>query len=437
MLHTTIIQSPPYVRATLPSGCADVRAYNRVVLAPALRYNDPYSAAEAAVKDSGFSNPAAVFISNMMSDVATATFSHNLEWMTAEAIAGIDGALDGVNPNPFFLHFAPTNPHSSRSNVGALNDFTVRQTPAGNLDADPVSGMKARSTVIDRAPACTGARNCVSGDPDDAWVGVIGCDDALGALMAHLTSKGELDNTLIIVTQDHGQMAKESLYQGGIRTALFARYPPAIKAGTVVDTPVSNLDFAPTILELAGIDASFGIDGISWWTAASTEHPSASLAARECIISEINFDRAVVCGTLKYLSNWVDGPPKQGIITKYPAYADAEQIYDLATDPTEQTNLVAGGAQKAFREKAIAILKKHDADTAAASVGSLTTGTSKAPTTKAVQATKVPGNDGTGTAAQEAKNATDGSGDGFVLAASSAAAVTASLTGAAVAAIFL
>ena len=53
---------------------------------------------------------------------------------------------------------------------------------------------------------------------------MIGCDDALGALMAHLKSKGELDNTLIIVTQDHGQMAKDSLYQGGVRTALFARY---------------------------------------------------------------------------------------------------------------------------------------------------------------------------------------------------------------------
>jgi arylsulfatase A-like enzyme len=42
--------------------------------------------------------------------------------------------------------------------------------------------------------------------------------------MAHLKAKGELDNTLIIVTQDHGQTAKESLYDGGVRIALFARF---------------------------------------------------------------------------------------------------------------------------------------------------------------------------------------------------------------------
>ena len=183
----------------------------------------------------------------------------------------------------------------------------------------------------------------------------------------------------------------------------FQRYPPAIKAGLVVSTPVMNIDFAPTILEFVGVDASasFGVDGISWWadvTSTATSSTSPSLVEnRECIISEIGFGRIVVCGSLKYFSNWVEYSrrckdrssnctavvPKASITNSYPAWEDAEQIYDLSSDPTEQTNLVAGGTQEAFRVKAVAILKKHDADTATASTLSLTTKASTKPPTVA------------------------------------------------------
>lgn len=357
-------------------------------------YANPYMDAEADVADAGFSNAASIYVSNMDSSGLT-TFGHNLEWVTAKAIEGIDSALK--SSKPFFLYFTPTNPWGQNQgmNAASLQDFTVRDTPSGTLTADPVSGMPARSTVLERAPACS-KRTCAEGERDDGWVGTIAVDDSLGSLMAHLKAKGELDNTLIIVTQDHGQTAKESLYQGGVRVSLFARYPPAIRAGLVVNTPVTNIDVAPTILEFAEIAASFGIDGVSWWGAvASAKTPSASLRDRECLISEMNYDRIVVCGSMKYLSNWDDAKDaKAGITNNFPAHADAEQIYNLASDPTEQTNLVSGGTQEAFRAKAIAILKKHDADTAAASAGALTTGatstTTKAGTTKTVTVDLVP-----------------------------------------------
>ena len=353
-------------------------------------YASPYTEAEADVADAGFSNAASIYVTNMDAEGLT-TFGHNLEWVTAKAIEGIDSAFE--SSKPFFLYFTPTNPWGQNQgmNTESLEDFTVRDTPSGTLAADPVSGMPARSTVLERAPACSG-RKCAAGELDDGWVGTIAVDDSLGSLMAHLKAKGELDNTLIIVTQDHGQTAKESLYQGGVRVSLFARYPPAIRAGLVVNTPVVNVDVAPTILEFAGLTASFGIDGVSWWgAAASAQTPSASLLGRECLISEMNYDRIVVCGSMKYLSNWDDSKDAKASITKnFPAHADAEQIYNLASDPTEQTNLVSGGTQEAFRAKAIAILKKHDADTATASTGSLATGSTTNPTTTSMTATTVP-----------------------------------------------
>ena len=55
---------------------------------------------------------------------------------------------------------------------------------------------------------------------------------------------------------------KGHLYEGGIREPLIVRYPGVVTAGSVIDTPVSSVDFLPTMCEAAGVKAG-DVDGVS------------------------------------------------------------------------------------------------------------------------------------------------------------------------------
>lgn len=94
-------------------------------------------------------------------------------------------------------------------------------------------------------------------------------DDQLDLLLKRLQADGLLDNALVIVTSDHGQMFGEhgkwvhrnSLYEEVLRVPLFIRYPGMTPGA--IDTPVSTVDLLPTILDLAGLPVPDGLDGQS------------------------------------------------------------------------------------------------------------------------------------------------------------------------------
>ncbi|HCC71358.1 MAG TPA: aryl-sulfate sulfohydrolase [Bacteroidales bacterium] len=99
-------------------------------------------------------------------------------------------------------------------------------------------------------------------------------DTQIGRLIGLLESEDKLDNIFIIFTSDNGgvysitkqwplRAGKGSYYEGGIREPMFVFWKGKIKAGTSSETPVSNLDFYPTILEAAGLEYPEGktLDG--------------------------------------------------------------------------------------------------------------------------------------------------------------------------------
>ncbi len=88
---------------------------------------------------------------------------------------------------------------------------------------------------------------------------VKGVDDNVGRLLAHLEKTGELDNTVIVYTADQGFMLGEHdyidkrwMYEESLRMPFVIRYPKKFKAGTVNEDIINNVDFCPTLLELAG-----------------------------------------------------------------------------------------------------------------------------------------------------------------------------------------
>jgi arylsulfatase len=86
-------------------------------------------------------------------------------------------------------------------------------------------------------------------------------DYQIGRILAALAEVGELDNTLILFTSDHGEFlgdyncfGKRSMLDAAARVPLVARYPQRFAPGQVCQTPTSLVDVMPTILDVAGID---------------------------------------------------------------------------------------------------------------------------------------------------------------------------------------
>ncbi len=101
-------------------------------------------------------------------------------------------------------------------------------------------------------------------------------DESIGKIVAELDRLGLKDNTLVLFTSDNGGMrhvstqapyrsGKGSYFEGGIREPLLVRWPAKVTPGTTSDVPVIGIDFYPTFVEAAGLEAPAGkvLDGVS------------------------------------------------------------------------------------------------------------------------------------------------------------------------------
>ncbi len=95
-------------------------------------------------------------------------------------------------------------------------------------------------------------------------------DDNVGRLLDYLDESGLSKNTVVFYTSDqgfylgdHGWFDKRFMYEESLRMPLLVRYPGQIKAGSVNDDIVLNLDFAPTFLDFAGVGKPDDMQGRS------------------------------------------------------------------------------------------------------------------------------------------------------------------------------
>jgi len=94
-------------------------------------------------------------------------------------------------------------------------------------------------------------------------------DDNIGRVLDYLDESGLAENTLVVYTSDqgfylgeHGWFDKRFMYEESFRTPLLMRLPSTIKKGKI-DQLVQNIDFAPTFLDLAGVEIPEAIQGES------------------------------------------------------------------------------------------------------------------------------------------------------------------------------
>lgn len=140
---------------------------------------------------------------------------------------------------PFFYWFGSTNPHRPYK-----------------LDSGIAAGKK--TSDIDRVPAFWPDNETVRRDMLDYAVEVEAYDSQVGSLLKVLEESGELDNTLVIVTSDHGMpfpRVKGHNYDMANRIPMIASWPRGITdSGRRVADLISLVDLAPTLLEICGID---------------------------------------------------------------------------------------------------------------------------------------------------------------------------------------
>ena len=110
--------------------------------------------------------------------------------------------------------------------------------------------------------------NIIRGDLMDYALEVEWFDQQIGKAMKILEDHGELDNTIIVVTSDHGMpfpRVKGQIYEEGVHVPLAIRWGARIKAGRVVNDFINFPDIAPTLMEAAGLQPHAQMTGKSFF----------------------------------------------------------------------------------------------------------------------------------------------------------------------------
>jgi len=159
-------------------------------------------------------------------------------------------------------------------------------------------------------------------------------DDAIGQLLDALGPR--LDNTIVVITADHGESLTEhdyffdhgdDLYDPSLRIPLIVRWPAGVRAGVRVPCPTAGIDLAPTLLDLVGIQDGQARAGLS---------RAPELAGGECR------NTPTVSSTVA--GRMVEKPPISHSLRapaeKLILYEDkGPEFFDLAADPGELQNL--------------------------------------------------------------------------------------------------
>lgn len=114
----------------------------------------------------------------------------------------------------------------------------------------------------------------IGGDVEQTYAAMIAeMDRGVGEIMAALDGNGLTQRTLVVFCSDNGanrngsngpfRAGKGSIYEGGHRVPMIARWPGVIPAGKTSDATVLGMDFFPTLLDIAGIKPPDNLDGIS------------------------------------------------------------------------------------------------------------------------------------------------------------------------------
>lgn len=213
---------------------------------------------------------------------------------------------------------------------------------------DPAKGFQQQNRFVFRRSG-GGQRELVMTDDNRRLVGamydagVAYADAEIGRLLDELGSRGLDEQTIVVLTSDHGESLGDHgqaghifLTDDNLLVPLVIAVPDRLGAGRVIDRQVRLVDVLPTVLDLLGLDADGDLDGVSL-TPLMAGESNAEPAVAWSYSAAANRGLAMrVDGRLKYIVN----------NTAWAPVAGDQQLYDLTEDPGEEHNLAAGADQR-------------------------------------------------------------------------------------------
>ncbi|MDA9770510.1 sulfatase [Emcibacteraceae bacterium] len=164
-------------------------------------------------------------------------------------------------------------------------------------------------------------------------------DDSIGRVQQWLADNGLAENTIVMLMGDngflfgeHGLIDKRNAYEESMRVPLLAM-GPGFERGKVVAEVVANLDIAPTMLDLAGIDAPGQFQGRSFKDLASGEELSEPWNNEFAYEYFWEYDFPQTPTTFALRTNRYK-------LIQYHGIWDREELYDMINDPQEMHNLI-------------------------------------------------------------------------------------------------
>jgi arylsulfatase A-like enzyme len=182
-------------------------------------------------------------------------------------------------------------------------------------------------------------------------------DDSVGRVLAYLDEADLAKNTIVVYASDqgfylgeHGWFDKRFMYEPSLRTPMLVRWPGVAEAGGVEDRIVSNLDFAETFLDAAGVDVPDDMQGRSF----------APLLRGE----------ATPDWRTAFYYHYYEGPPAEHTVAEHYGVTDGRyklihyykldqwEMFDLADDPNEMHSVYGHPDYSAPRARMESELKR-------------------------------------------------------------------------------
>jgi uncharacterized sulfatase len=205
-------------------------------------------------------------------------------------------------------------------------------------------------------------------------------DQKVGDLLDALDASGQADNTMVVFLADHGRglpREKRWCYPAGLHMPLIVRWPGHVKPNSVSDELVSWVDLAPTFLALAGIDKPDNYDGRIFLGDDTEPEPAYAFHARDRMDEAFDLVRTCTDGRWFYVHNgypqirmsqrtwYMEAMPTVKELRRldYEDQLDAhtgiwmskerqaEELYDLQTDPNCLRNLASDPGREAIRQR--------------------------------------------------------------------------------------
>ena len=262
--------------------------------------------------------------------------------LTGKSVDFINGA-EASDEQPFMLFFTPNAPHSGVSqngaptpaprHVGMFAGVTAPRPPSFN-EAD----MSDKPPAFQNLPPLTAAQIAdIDREYQARLESLQSVDEGVERIVQTLQANGELDNTFIIFTSDNGyhlgehrmRQGKAQVYEEDIRVPLMVR-GPGVREGVALDQLALNIDFAPTIAELARATPGRAMDGRSLVPLLVSDTPPANNWRKDFLV-EI------------YRTPGQLGQPGFALRTRHEMYVEFadgfRELYDLREDPYQLNNI--------------------------------------------------------------------------------------------------